>query len=296
MVHHHEPTYVFRLTQELALRWATLSILLFFVSVAGVSGFYQAIHGRTWALVSESNQTNQLPPFLVFLGFIAVLFGTLVVHELIHGMAFAAFGGSPRYGVGVKFLLPYAYATSPGTRFQRNAFLVIGLAPLMVIDLLCLVLLAIFPQAAWLGWVVVINTSGASGDLWMATLLLRCPASIEVEDRRTGMGIYTPPHVDVRSLPFKTSNSKARSALWFWGNITLTFLMVLFLASFLLMPIFQILQVPSFVLGTDTFWIMRWQNNAQGFGIAFNLLSILAIAAFLGLVGILVKAMDSERQ
>ncbi|BCX09921.1 MAG: hypothetical protein KatS3mg066_3780 [Fischerella sp.] len=175
MVHHHEPTYVFRLTHELALRWATLSIVLFFISVAGVSGFYQAIHGQTWTLVSASNQTNQWSALVVFLGFIAVLFGQIIIHELIHGVAFAAFGGSPRYGVSVKFFLPYAYATSPGTRFSRNAYLVIDLAPLVVIDLLCLVLVAIFPQAAWLGLVVVFNTSGASGDLWMATLLLRCP-------------------------------------------------------------------------------------------------------------------------
>ncbi|MBD2431456.1 MULTISPECIES: DUF3267 domain-containing protein [Fischerella] len=292
MVHHHEPTYVFRLTHELALRWATLSILLFFVSVAGVSGFYQAIHGQTWTLVSASNQTNQWSALVVFLGFIAVLFGQIIIHELIHGVAFAAFGGSPRYGVGVKFFLPYAYATSPGTRFSRNAYLVIDLAPLVVIDLLCLVLVAIFPQAAWLGLVVVFNTSGASGDLWMATLLLRCPASIEVEDRHTGMAIYAPPDVDFRSLPFKTSSSKTRSALWVWGNVTLLALMVVFLGSFLLMPVFQILQVPSFVLGTDSFWIMRWQNDEQGVRIGLNVLSILAIAAFIGLMGILAKVIN----
>ncbi|PMB41943.1 hypothetical protein CEN40_18930 [Fischerella thermalis CCMEE 5205] len=289
MVHHHEPTYVFRLTHELALRWATLSIVLFFVSVAGVSGFYQAIHGQTWTFISASDQTNQWSALVVFFGFIAVLFGQIIIHELIHGVAFAAFGGSPRYGVGVKFFLPYAYATSPGTRFSRNAFLVIGLAPLVLIDLLFLVLLAIFPQAGWLGLIVVFNTSGASGDLWMATLLLRCPASIKVEDRHTGMAIYAPPDVDVRLLPFKTSSSKTRSSVWVWGNVTLIVLLVVFLGSFLLMPIFQIFQVPSFVLGTDSFWMMRWQNNEQGVRIGLNLLSVLAIAAFCGLVGILVK-------
>ncbi|MFN6514982.1 MAG: hypothetical protein RMY29_010825 [Nostoc sp. CreGUA01] len=106
MVHHHQPTYVFCLTQDIALRWASLSILIFFASVAGVSGFYQAIHGRTWTLVSASNQTNQLPALLIFFGFIAVLLATLIIHELIHGVLFAAFGGSPRYGIGVKFFLP----------------------------------------------------------------------------------------------------------------------------------------------------------------------------------------------
>jgi hypothetical protein len=105
MVHHHEPTYVFRLTHELALRWATLSIVLFFVSVAGVSGFYQAIHGQTWTFISASNQTNQWSALVVFFGFIAVLFGQIIIHELIHGVAFAAFGGSPRYGVFTLLLM-----------------------------------------------------------------------------------------------------------------------------------------------------------------------------------------------
>jgi hypothetical protein len=103
------------------------------------------------------------------------------------------------------------------------------------------------------------------------------------------MAIYAPPDVDVRLLPFKTSKPKSRSPVWVWGNVTLLVLLVVFLGSILLMPIFQILQVPSFVLGTDSFWIMRWQNNEQGVRIGLNLLSVLAIAAFFGLVGILVK-------
>jgi len=89
MVHHHEPIYVFRLTQDMALPWASLSILIFFASVAGISGFYQAIHGRRWILVSASYQTNQLPALLIFFGFIAVVFAKLIIHELIHGVVFA---------------------------------------------------------------------------------------------------------------------------------------------------------------------------------------------------------------
>jgi len=78
-------------------------------------------------------------------------------------LAFVAFGGKPRYGVEIKFFLPYAYTTSPGKRFSRNAFLVISLAPLFVIDAIAILLLAVLPQAPWLGWVAILNNAGASG-------------------------------------------------------------------------------------------------------------------------------------
>ncbi|MDM9385505.1 DUF3267 domain-containing protein [Chlorogloeopsis sp. ULAP01] len=285
---YREPTYVFRITPELALRWTSLSILLFVLTLAGVSRLYQVIHGQPWTF-SWQTSSQTWTGFLTFLAFVVIFFGTLVIHELLHGLAFRAFGGSPRYGIKVKYFFPYAYATSPGDIFSRNAFVTIGLAPLIVIDLVCLVLLAIFPQATWLVWVLVINTSGASGDIWMAILLLRCPQLIQVEDRRAGMAIYTPGEIDPRSLPFKSSIDKTRSVLGAWGNITLIVLMVFLIGSFLLPLIFNILQVPSFMLGTDAFWLIRWQNDATGFGLTFNLVSLLLIAAGIGILGILVQ-------
>ncbi|MEC4814932.1 MAG: DUF3267 domain-containing protein [Scytonema sp. PMC 1069.18] len=287
-----EPAYIFRVSPDLTLRWTGLSILLFFISVAGVSAYYQAIHNRPWSLGTQTNYNGAFSGFLLF---VTVLIGTLFFHELVHGLAFTAFGGSPRYGVGIKYFLAYAYATSPGTLFSRNAFVVISLAPLVVIDIMCLFLLALFPQAMWLGWLVIINTCGAIGDIWMAILLLRCPASIQVEDHRSGMAIYTPPNVDVRSLPFKTPTHKARSALWVWVSTTLLFLIVVPISSLLLTIIFDVLRVPSFILGTEDFWILRWQNNDQGFGIVFHLPSILAIAATIGLVGILLKVLHTKK-
>jgi hypothetical protein len=67
---------------------------------------------------------------------------------------------------------------------------------LVVIDAIALLLLAIFPQAPWLGWVVVFNTAGAIGDVWMATIFLPCPSSIAVKDRKAGMAIYAPPNFE----------------------------------------------------------------------------------------------------
>jgi Putative zincin peptidase len=119
---------------KIALRWTGLSILLFLVCAAGIGAFYTAFYGQLWRVNFAIESDRITRSILAFLSFLGIFIGTIIVHELIHGLAFAAFGGNPRYGVGVKFLLPYAYVTAPRHHFSRNAFLVIGLAPLIVID------------------------------------------------------------------------------------------------------------------------------------------------------------------
>jgi hypothetical protein len=188
------------------------------------------------------------------------------------------------------------YATSPDRLFSRNAFLIISLAPLIVIDSIALILLAIFPQAPWLGWVVVFNTAGAIGDLWMATLLLRCPSSIAVKDRKTGMAIYAPPYLNVRSLPFRKRRKRIKSQSWSLLNLVVSIVSALIVISFLLPVLFDILQVPSFAIGTDNGWIVRWENNAKGFNLSLGLFPLLAIAVVFVSLGILLKlASDRSR-
>jgi hypothetical protein len=268
-----------------------LSIVLFIVIAAGVSAFYTFFHGQSWTLNLVDRSTNPAwQTTIVLLYFLGIAIATFVIHELIHGLAFAAFGGKPRYGVGIEFFLPYAYATAPGHLFSRNAFLIIGLAPLIVIDAIALLLLVIFPQAPWLGWVVVFNTAGAVGDLWIATLLLRCSSFIKVEDRKAGVAIYAPPHLDSQSLPFRKRHGKAKSALWDMLNAIAAVVAVLIVVSFLLPVLFDILQVPSFAIGTDNLWIVRWENNAKGFNLSLDLFPLLAIATILGIIGLLIKS------
>jgi Putative zincin peptidase len=140
-INRDEPTYTFRLTNEVALRWTSLSIVLFIVVAAGVSTFYTFFHGQSWTLNLVDRSTNPAwQIIIVLLYFLGIPIATFIIHELIHGLAFAAFGGNPRYGVGIEFFLPYAYATAPGHLFSRNAFLIIGLTPLIVIDAIALLL------------------------------------------------------------------------------------------------------------------------------------------------------------
>lgn len=289
--------HVFRLTPALALRWSSLSIILFVVTAAAISSFYQVIHGykRSWIFDAAvySEQAWQIMLFLVY--FVAIPLGTFILHELIHGLAFIAFGGKPRSGVGIEHFLPYAYTTAPRRRFSRNAFLVISLTPLFAIDAIAILLLAVLPQAPWLGWIAILNTAGASGDLWIATLLLRCPRSVTVEDRKTGVAIYAPPDLDARSLPFRQSG-KAKSTFQKWLDLTVLVLGLIVFVSFLLPVFFDIFNVPSFLVGTDSLQLLNWENSPKGFGISFNPWLWIAIATVLSLVGVLFQSVGDRSE
>jgi hypothetical protein len=50
-----------------------------------------------------------------------------------------------------------------------------------------------------------------------------------------------------------------------------------------------LLRVPSFAIGSNSFWLLRRDNTDQGFGIQFNVLPLLAIAIIVGLVGLIVN-------
>jgi Putative zincin peptidase len=274
----NEPIYVFCLTPEILLIWTTLSLFLLILTASGASWYYGIIHHQTVSFSIKSAEGGAWQGIIGLVGLIAITFVTTIIHELVHGIAFATFGDSPRYGLKVKYFLPLAYATSPGDIFRRNAFIVIILAPLVVIDIVSLLMLTIFPQAPWLIWVIAFNTGGAIGDIWIAVQLLRCPKSIGVEDREESIAIYAPVNVTRKDLPFASSeksrfSSGRKSVL----KIVLTAFVLMPISSFLLLPILKILEVPSFAIGTNYFLLMRWENIQKGFSFEFTALSFVII-------------------
>ena len=274
----NQALYVFRLTPEILLIWTTLSLFLLILTASGASWYYAIIHHQTVSFSIKSAEGGAWQGIIGLIGLVAITFVTTIIHELVHGIAFAIFGGSPRYGLKVKYLLPLAYATSPGDIFRRNAFIVIILAPLLVIDAVSLLMLTIFPQAPWLIWVIAFNTGGAIGDIWIAVQLLRCPRSIEVEDREESIAIYAPLNVTRQELPFASSDkSRSSSGIKSVLNIALMTFVLMQLSIFLLVPILKILEVPSFAIGTNYFLLMRWENTQKGFSFEFTILSFVIV-------------------
>ena len=112
----------------------------------------------------------------------------IVVHEAIHGLVFAFWGGKPYFGAK----LPVAFFCGAKNQiFRRNAYVVVGLAPLVVITVAGIVLTLVAPGlAAYVLLGTVGNVSGAAGDVWAVFRILRQPAHMLVEDTESGYRVW----------------------------------------------------------------------------------------------------------
>jgi hypothetical protein len=127
--------------------------------------------------------SRQALSWLLALALVAV---ALVVHELIHGLAFWLFTRSrPRFG----FKLYAAYAGAPDWYLPRSQHLVVGIAPFVVLTAIGLVLLPLV-SSAHVHLVLLpaaFNAMGAVGDLAVALYEMTQPPGTLVND--TGMVI-----------------------------------------------------------------------------------------------------------
>lgn len=174
--------------KRLLINLTIVSLVLFFV----FGGIFAILAGIiSPALGSSGSITITLPTLLLtIVAIVALVLFVMVIHELIHGLFFWIFTRSrPKYG----FKGMYAYAAAPDWYIPRNQFLVIGLAPLVILTLLGLVLFRFLPPLgvfiAILG--MTMNAAGAVGDIFIVGLLLRKPASCLFRDFGTGITLYT---------------------------------------------------------------------------------------------------------
>ena len=126
--------------------------------------------------------------FTTLILFVIAMVGVIVVHEIIHGVAAALLGTKPSFGIGPGF----AYTTFLEP-MNKSSYLIVGLAPLVVFTVLTVAAAAIWPDIA--GWMIVIgtiNASGAIGDLWMTTRILRAPRRAVFYDLADGFAVFAP--------------------------------------------------------------------------------------------------------
>jgi Putative zincin peptidase len=129
--------------------------------------------------------------WVTFLAIVIALVAVLLLHELVHGALFWMITRSrPRFGLGIT----YAYAAAPDWYISRNPYLVVGLAPLVLITLFGVALLPILPAALVMPWVLALalNASGSVGDVYIVGRLLARPANTLVNDHGDCIHIYLP--------------------------------------------------------------------------------------------------------
>ncbi len=170
-------------------RLLPLSLLSLLLLVAGGIFFgVLNIAAYIWQTHASSGQIGGwgLITWIVIniLGYLVIL----VVHEALHAAAFAFWGGRPYFGVK----LPYAlYCGAKNQLFRRNQYLVVGLAPLVVISLAGIIFTLLSPAlASYTIFATVGNVSGAAGDVWVVARLLRQPETTLVEDTETGYRVW----------------------------------------------------------------------------------------------------------
>jgi hypothetical protein len=133
---------------------------------------------------------NGIDGLKLILAVLLITVGMLILHEAIHGLFFWLFTGSrPKFGIGPG----YAFAAAPEWYLPRNLYFIVGIAPLVLITLMGLILLAIAPPAWFLSLLALIsfNISGAVGDLAVAVWLIKQPPTCLACDSGSSVTLYT---------------------------------------------------------------------------------------------------------
>ena len=167
------------------------SLVLFVVCWAGLAWLLQVLRPDIFP-GSESisfTLTGAGSIFIQLLVLLGVIFAMVTLHEAIHGIFFKLFTGGR---VKFAFRGAYAYAAAPGWFIGKTSYLLISIAPLVLISLVGVAALLIVP----VNWIlpimllVVMNASGAVGDVYVFFLLVSMSGDILVQDFGERMEVY----------------------------------------------------------------------------------------------------------
>lgn len=253
-----EPIYMIEIGRREVVSLSVYGVVLAFLSLAAV------------VAVVDAHSGSVASALILLVAFVA----TIIVHELVHGLLFALFGGSPSYGAGITHGLPYACATSPGDRFQPHQMYVIAAAPLVLITAAALTVGVLVPDLAAAAVVVVVaNVSGAVVDLWMMTRMraFTSRAAVTFEDTRAGLAVYGhDPEALVVAGELRAAKESARPR---YVVAALGATMVLMLVAVVVPSALAALGTSSdVVIGADWFSLVDYRPAADGFEVQFNFL------------------------
>lgn len=127
-------------------------------------------------------------PFMQAVALIGGLFVYIILHELTHALFMRIF---IHEHVNFGFHVYAAYAGMKNGYFRRHEYVVVALAPVILLGCLLVLLTFLFP--AWF-WVLFIiqgqNVAGAVGDYFVIYLLSRTPKDTLVNDDGMSMRYY----------------------------------------------------------------------------------------------------------
>jgi hypothetical protein len=138
-------------------------------------------------------QLRGLQALLVLVALLAVIVLVTVMHELVHGLFYWLFTGTrPHFG----FKGLHAYAAAPEWYIPRERFLVVGLAPLVLLSLGGLAAIPFIPLllVPALVLALIFNAVGAVGDLYASIWVLAHPRALLAHDTGDAITLYAAKH------------------------------------------------------------------------------------------------------
>lgn len=176
----NEVTRRWTVSRPVVLTWIVLALPLFLLGIWLFGAVYLLTHG-----LQEFSIGIGIPELLVLL---VITTGLLVLHELVHALAMRRMGAAPSFGADILLkIAPVLYTTAPGHQFSRREYLVVALAPMVVVSGLGAVWVAMGPFGKELVQPLALHLGGCIGDVWVAGLILREPADTTFEDRPDGV-------------------------------------------------------------------------------------------------------------
>ena len=111
-----------------------------------------------------------------------------LLHEAVHGLAAMTVGERPSFGIGPGF-----FYTTIQRPVNKPAYLLIALAPLVILSVAGVALAAVWDELAGLALLfLIVNASGAIGDLWMAWRIAFQPGDALFVDLAEGFAVLVP--------------------------------------------------------------------------------------------------------
>ena len=168
--------------RDLSISMARANIVVMFVSIpVAILQFalFSILHGR------EKMETTW-----GFVLLLAVILLGVVVHELIHGLAWVIFGrkafSAIKFGFQWKTLTPYAHLKEP---VEVNAYRMGGFMPGFILGILPYIMSIVLGNGN-LFWFGLIHTAAAGGDWLILWLIRNVRAGSLVEDHPSNAGCY----------------------------------------------------------------------------------------------------------
>jgi hypothetical protein len=115
----------------------------------------------------------------------------LVFHELIHGLFFWLFTQEqPRFALKSG----YAFAAAPEWYLPKFQYIIVGLSPLVLISIICIVLAAFMHSqiVSYLLLIATFNAAGALGDMIVVAWVFRLSNNILMRDQGDKFSSFSP--------------------------------------------------------------------------------------------------------